>query len=194
MPTHDSGISNLHRVGLRASPGLPVLAVLYACPVIQDDDDDLGNRRAPLVDRCTDGDRYTGNNARNLEVHTAHCGTRCASVWVGVPPNSTVETPASAASTRLAVGDWVLCQGTLHNRWTPVFDDPRQYELLASRVYVLPFEDVDESSSTATLSATETPSQSGPSKRERSTSPIEGRHCIWRPRPKAFPADAAGWG
>ncbi|KAJ7076248.1 hypothetical protein B0H15DRAFT_955773 [Mycena belliarum] len=53
------------------------LAVLQ-CPVIQDDDDDLARGLAPLVDRCTDGQRYTGQNARNLEVPTAHCGGRPA--------------------------------------------------------------------------------------------------------------------
>ncbi|KAJ7077018.1 hypothetical protein B0H15DRAFT_955334 [Mycena belliarum] len=130
------------------------LAVLQ-CPVIQDDDDDLAHGLAPLVDRCTDGQRYTGQNARNLEVHTAHCGGRPASVWTGVPPNCGVQTPSTADETPMAVGDWVLCEGTLHNRWSPAFDDPRQYELLASRVYILPLDNGDEASTSSTLSATE---------------------------------------
>ncbi|KAJ7094442.1 hypothetical protein B0H15DRAFT_946859 [Mycena belliarum] len=131
------------------------LAVLQR-PVIQDDNSDLGSGLAPLVDRCTDGDRYTGENARNLEVHTAHCGGSNASVWTGMPPDCTVQTPSTASETPIAVGDWVLCEGTLHNRWSPAFDDPRQYELLARRVYLLSLDNPDDVSSSSTLSATNT--------------------------------------
>ncbi|KAJ7082091.1 hypothetical protein B0H15DRAFT_803452 [Mycena belliarum] len=147
------------------------LRVLQA-PVIHDDDNDLDCHIAPAVDRCTDGERFTGKYARNLEVHTAHCGGSNATVWTGTPPHCTASTPDSAAATEITAGDWVLCEGTLHNRWSPAFDDPRQYELLASRIYILPIEErPDECSSSGTLSATAELDQPAPEKRGRSVSP-----------------------